>query len=98
MARWAHSCRRERLAALTRKEEIEVLRLVGASEAFIVVPFFIEGALQGLAGSLLGAGALAAAFFALERSLVDGSFLSSFTPRRSPRTIGQRWILPPILR
>jgi cell division transport system permease protein len=69
-----------RLAALTRKEEIEVLRLVGASEAFIVVPFFIEGAVQGLAGSLLGTGALAAAFFALERSLEDGSLLPLFTP------------------
>ncbi|HSD10799.1 MAG TPA: permease-like cell division protein FtsX [Candidatus Binatia bacterium] len=69
-----------RLAALTRKEEIEVLRLVGASETFIIAPFFIEGAVQGLAGSLLGTGALAAAFFGLERSLADGSFLSSFTP------------------
>jgi cell division transport system permease protein len=69
-----------RLAALTRKEEIEVLRLVGASEAFIIVPFFIEGAIQGLAGSLAGMAALAGAFFALERSLADGSFLSTVTP------------------
>jgi cell division transport system permease protein len=69
-----------RLAALTRKEEIEVLRLVGASEAFIIVPFFIEGAVQGLVGSLAGTAVLAGAFFALERSLADGSFLSSVTP------------------
>jgi cell division transport system permease protein len=67
-----------RLAALTRKEEIEVLRLVGR-RAFIAA-FFIEGAVQGLAGSLLGTGALAAAFFALERSLEDGSLLPLFTP------------------
>jgi cell division transport system permease protein len=69
-----------RLAALTRREEIEVLRLVGASETFIIAPFFIEGAVQGLAGSLLGTGALAAAFWVLERSLADGAFLSSFRP------------------
>jgi cell division transport system permease protein len=68
------------LAALTRREEIEVLRLVGASEAFIIVPFFIEGAIQGLAGSLAGTAALAGAFFALERSLADGSFLSAVAP------------------
>lgn len=70
-----------RLAALTRKEEIEVLRLVGASEAFIIVPFFIEGALQGLAGSAVGVGALAALFFGLERSIDGGSFLAPFAAR-----------------
>jgi len=68
-----------RLAALTRKDEIEVLRLVGASEAFIIVPFFLEGTIQGLAGSLLGVSALAAAFFALERSLDGSSLLARFT-------------------
>src|SRR5439155_21485079 len=51
-----------RLAALTRKEEIEVLRLVGASDAFIVAPFFLEGGIQGLACSLAGFGALAVVF------------------------------------
>jgi cell division transport system permease protein len=67
-----------RLAALTRKEEIEVLRLVGASDAFIVVPFFLEGAIQGLVGSLAGVGALAAAFVAVERTLSGDSFLAPF--------------------
>jgi cell division transport system permease protein len=79
-----------RLAALTRKEEIEVLRLVGASEAFIIVPFFIEGAIQGLAGSVAGTGTLAGAFLALERSLADGSFFSSLTP-----TLG--FLEPPLI-
>jgi cell division transport system permease protein len=69
-----------RLAALTRKDEIEVLRLVGASEAFIIAPFFIEGVVQGLIGSLLGTGALAAVFFGLERSLADGPFFSAVAP------------------
>jgi cell division transport system permease protein len=56
-----------RLAAFTRREEIEVLRLVGASEAFVVIPFLIEGAMEGLAGSLMGIGALAIVF----RGLVE---------------------------
>lgn len=67
-----------RLAALTRKEEIEVLRLVGASESFIVMPFFLEGAIQGLAGSALGLGTLAAAFFAAQGSLGDDPVFAAF--------------------
>jgi cell division transport system permease protein len=42
-----------RLAVLARAEEIEVMRLVGASEAFIRWPFVFEGAFVGLLGSLL---------------------------------------------
>ncbi|GAB4338657.1 MAG: permease-like cell division protein FtsX [Desulfobulbaceae bacterium] len=47
-----------RLTLLGRKEELELLRLVGASNHYIRTPFFLEGALQGLAGSLIGLGAL----------------------------------------
>jgi len=64
-----------RLAALTRKDEIEVLRLVGASESFIVVPFFLEGLLQGLAASAIGLGLLAGAFFGLQSLTAGGAFL-----------------------
>lgn len=42
-----------RLAVYARKDEIEILRLVGATNRFIRVPFYIEGFLQGLVGSLL---------------------------------------------
>ncbi len=42
-----------RLAVLARAEEIEVMRLVGASDAFIRWPFVFEGAFVGLLGSLL---------------------------------------------
>jgi len=47
-----------RLTLLGRKEELELLRLVGASSHYIRMPFFLEGALQGCVGSTVGLAAL----------------------------------------
>lgn len=43
-----------RLQVLTQREEIEVARLLGATDGFIRRPFYYLGALQGLAGGVLG--------------------------------------------
>ena len=59
-----------RLAVLNRAEEIEVMRLVGASDAFIRWPFVFEGALVGLLGAALTMGALLGAAEPLSRFMV----------------------------
>lgn len=50
-----------RLAVVARAEEIEIMRLVGASDAFIRWPFVFEGALVGLLGALITLAMLALA-------------------------------------
>jgi cell division transport system permease protein len=60
-----------RLAVLGRAEEIEVMRLVGASDAFIRWPFVFEGALVGVFGAILTLVALAAAADPLSRFMYD---------------------------
>ncbi len=60
-----------RLALQRRKTEVEVLRLVGATDAFVKGPFLIEGSAQGALGAI-GALALLGALFLVVRGRLDG--------------------------
>jgi cell division transport system permease protein len=54
-----------RLALHARRDEIEIMQLVGAPPAYIRGPFVMEGTIQGGLGALAAVVALAVAFFAL---------------------------------
>jgi len=47
-----------RLTLFARQQELELLRLVGATNSYIRTPFLLEGALQGGIGACCGLGAL----------------------------------------
>ena len=49
-----------RLATFARRREIEVMKLVGASNWFVRVPFMAEGLVQGLIGAGLAVGVVVA--------------------------------------
>ena len=54
-----------RLVLYARREEIQIMRLVGATDRFIKVPYYLEGLIQGFCGSLIGLTLLYAAFSAI---------------------------------
>ncbi len=58
-----------RLTAHLYRQEIAVLRLVGATELLIRAPFYLEGLLQGLLGGALALGCLALVHFGAARAV-----------------------------
>jgi cell division transport system permease protein len=54
-----------RLALYARRDELDIMNLVGAPQAYIRGPFVMEGMLQGGLGALVALVALGGAFFAL---------------------------------
>jgi cell division transport system permease protein len=61
------------------REDIDIMRLVGATERIIRGPFLMEGILQGLLGGAIAVGILRAAFTLARRALdPSGALLWSF--------------------
>jgi cell division transport system permease protein len=70
-----------RLVLHSRREEVEIMRLVGATERFIKAPFYFGGMLQGLIAAAVGLGVLYAVFSALA-TLIEQSGLAGMIPMR----------------
>ncbi len=66
-----------RLAFYNRRMEVEIMRLVGATEGFIKTPFYVEGLFQGFLGGLLGMGLLLAGYLTLSSGITQnlGSYV-----------------------
>lgn len=64
-----------RFALQRRRAEVEVLRLVGATDRFVKAPFIVEGSLQGAIGATAAVAILGAMFF-LVHSRLDGELAS----------------------
>ena len=56
-----------RVAAFARRKETQIMKLVGASNTYIRLPFLAEGVVAGLLGTLIAFGLLRAGMFYLDR-------------------------------
>lgn len=70
-----------RIVILSRSDEIEIMRLVGATEAFVRWPFIVEAALYGFLGGLIAFGCL---FVFLHYDLASGVPLLSIAKFLAP--------------
>jgi len=78
-----------RLSAYSRRREIGIMRLVGASNRFIQTPFILEGILAALIGAVLAG----AASVAIVKFFVQG-FLVAQVPFTSYITVEQSLVVP----
>lgn len=64
-----------RISVFARREEISIMRLVGATDGFVQSPFLLEGVFTGFVGGLAAAGLTYLAFGVLNRYLFALSFI-----------------------
>ncbi|MCU1556691.1 MAG: cell division protein FtsX [Microbacteriaceae bacterium] len=81
-----------RLSAFSRRRELGIMRLVGASNRFIQTPFILEGVVAALIGSVLAG----AAVVALVKFFVQG-YLGAQAPGTSFIGLTDAFIVVPIL-
>lgn len=64
-----------RMAIYARRDEIDIMRLVGATESFIRRPFLVEGLITGVAGGLLALAGIRIAHALVSRSIFQLEWL-----------------------
>lgn len=81
-----------RLSAFSRRREIGIMRLVGASNGFIQTPFVLEGVFAALIGSLLAGGAV----IGISKFFIQG-YLAQHMTFTAFVTVGESLVVVPIL-
>ena len=76
-----------RLVIYSRSEEVEIMRLVGATDQFIKIPFYIQSVIQGALGALVGLAVLMVAFLFFNTSVQAGYFSGIYQIRFLPLTV-----------
>jgi len=66
-----------RMAILARTKEIEIMRLVGATNNFVRLPYLIDGALKGLAGGAIAALLAWATVQLVSKNLMTAQFFTA---------------------
>ena len=74
-----------RMAVLQRSREIAIMRLVGATDAFIRRPFLLQGAIKGLLGGAVAVGLSFGAYALIDRYLIQAAF---FTQEQAAAIVG----------
>ena len=73
-----------RLVLYSRRDEIEIMRLVGATDRFIKIPFYLVGMIQGALGTLIGLAVLYGGYYFLlthfEQNMTSGLVTMRFFP------------------
>jgi cell division transport system permease protein len=65
-----------RMAVLQRSREITIMRLVGATDRFIRMPFLLEGLVKGTLGGVLAVGLSLGAWALINSALIRAAFFS----------------------
>jgi cell division transport system permease protein len=82
-----------RLSAFSRRRELGIMRLVGASNRFIQTPFILEGVFSALIGSVLAGGAIVL----IVQFFVRGYLTTALPPTTALVGLGDALIVVPIL-
>jgi len=73
-----------RLTVLSRRVEIRIMQLVGASRPTVYVPFLIEGMLQGVIGAVIASGLVFGAYQGFETAISPIASLPQNQPAAFP--------------
>jgi len=83
-----------RLAVYARRDELDILLLVGASRSFVSLPFLLEGAVQGALGGGLALGLLYGMYRLLLPGLAEGlAFLLGYADPAFLGSGGALWLV-----